>query len=161
MCEFIDIPNIPSYKINEYGVVISYKRSVRGKKLNPYTDKDGYHCIKLQVSGTSKGFKVHRLVALAFISNPEETMFINHIDGNKLNNHYTNLEWCTNTHNQRHAWRNDLKTIKLTVSDVKEIKQRINNKESNTSISKLFNVDQTLISNIKTGKIWNKVFKDE
>ncbi len=49
-------------------------------------------------------FQVHRLIALAFIPNPDNLPEINHIDGNPLNNSLENLEWCTHQYNMQHAW---------------------------------------------------------
>ena len=63
---------------------------------------------------------IHRLVALHYVDNPNNYEYVNHIDGNKLNNHYTNLEWCTKSYNAIHAIRTGLKVYnsRLTESDV-------------------------------------------
>lgn len=69
----------------------------------------GYQRVTLQINGYRKHERVHRLVAKAFVSNPDNKEQVNHIDGNKLNNHYTNLEWVTNSENQDHAFKTGLK----------------------------------------------------
>lgn len=66
-------------------------------------------------------FKVHRLVANAFIENPNNYNVINHIDGNPLNNYVSNLEWCTPKHNAQHAIENKLKKCATNRDDLKEI----------------------------------------
>lgn len=74
--------------------------------LKPYTLKIGYPSVNLY-NGTKKGktVYVHRLVAQAFIPNPNNLPFINHIDGDKTNNNIENLEWCTCKENNIHAHR--------------------------------------------------------
>lgn len=82
----------------------------KGKILKLQDDKNGYKVINLYKDKKVKNFKVHRIVAQAFIPNPENKEQINHIDGNKNNNQITNLEWCNCTENVRHAFTNNLMT---------------------------------------------------
>lgn len=152
-----DIPNFPEYKVNTFGQIKSFKRYPEGKLISPYTDKDGYLCASLRQNGTSKAIKIHRAVAMAFIPNPNNLPQVNHKNCHKKDNEVCNLEWVSNTENQRHAWMNDRKTIKLKVEDVKLIKKLLKEGRSNTEIANNFGVDQTLISSIKTGKIWKEV----
>ena len=68
----------------------------------PKKDKDGYLNIGLR-NGKGRFFRrVHQLVAKAFIENPNNYEVINHIDGNRTNNHFTNLEWCTVAYNNKY-----------------------------------------------------------
>lgn len=104
-----------------------------GRWLKPWLGNRGYLILNLRKNGKRKMFTVHRLVALAFIPNPKNKPEINHKDGNRLNNDYTNLEWCTRQENSDHAWKiglfdnRDVKgeksgTSKLTWDLVKEIR---------------------------------------
>jgi hypothetical protein len=80
------------------------QRLIRGRDLSPITTSHGYKRLLLADIGFGRKNKsVHRLVAKAFIPNPDEYDIINHIDGDKENNHYSNLEWCTHLHNITHA----------------------------------------------------------
>lgn len=90
---------IKGYLINKEGQVYSTKSN---KLIKPKTDKDGY--LEYHLS-TPKGIvykRAHRLVAETFIPNPNNLPQVNHIDGNKANNHIDNLEWCTCSENNLH-----------------------------------------------------------
>lgn len=72
----------------------------------------GYITYTLALEGESKKIKAHRLVAMLFIGEaPEGKNIVNHIDGDKLNNHFTNLEWCDVFHNNKHARDTGLNNI--------------------------------------------------
>lgn len=83
------------YAVSTWGRV----KSVNGI-LKPYENKKGYLKIGLSRNGKCEKHRVHRLVAKAFIPNPEGLPQVNHIDGNKQNNSVTNLEWVDNLTNQ-------------------------------------------------------------
>jgi hypothetical protein len=73
--------------------------------------KSGYRYVMVtQTNGKPKNWRVHRLVAMLFIPNPSGLTEVNHIDGNKDNNHVSNLEWCTRSHNVKHSFDTGLKT---------------------------------------------------
>lgn len=75
-----------------------------GLEMKPATTNRGYLAVSLYKDGLYKKFGVHRLVAQAFIPNPNNMPQVNHIDGNKLNNNADNLEWCTASENIRHKY---------------------------------------------------------
>ena len=78
-------------------------RTTKEKMLKNSICKLGYSKHHLYIDGR-KEYKTHRLVALAYIPNPENKPCVNHLDGNKLNNNINNLEWCTRSENSRHAY---------------------------------------------------------
>ncbi|WP_281665821.1 HNH endonuclease signature motif containing protein [Gemella morbillorum] len=94
------------YKIDSKGNVWSYHCG-KAKKIKTFLGGSGtmYKRVELCVKGKSKKFYLHRLLAEAFIPKIEGKNFINHIDGNRLNNDLSNLEWCTLKENAQHYWQ--------------------------------------------------------
>lgn len=113
------IDGYPNYAISNKGRVLSKrryidmpnggKRLIEAKLLTLSINHKGYYRVQLCRKGIYKLFFVHRLVANAYIQNIENKPQVNHIDGNKLNNCVENLEWSTNSENQKHAIKLGLK----------------------------------------------------
>ena len=97
------------YKVSDKGNVYSVARKdsigrkLGGRILKPGYDRDGYLRVYLCKNGKRKTRFIHRLVAGAFVPNPNGYSEINHRDENKVNNYANNLEWCTRRHNVNHG----------------------------------------------------------
>lgn len=96
------------YQISDHGRVMSYKNYNHGirkvGKLKIFCkDRSGYIRVGLYLKGSYKTVSISRLVAQAFILNPGNKPEVNHINGRKANNYYTNLEWCSKLENMYHA----------------------------------------------------------
>lgn len=144
------------YLITDSGIVWS---TVSNIELKP-SILNGYK----RVSIGSKVFKIHRLVASHFIEKNDGKDCVNHIDGNKLNNHYSNLEWCTPGENMHHAKINGLTAIGercgrsiFTRKQVEEIRSKYkSHKYSTYKLAKEYGASQTGIYRIVSGKHWAK-----
>src|SRR5690606_37998883 len=145
------------YEVSNMGAIRNTKS---GRILKPKVNKNGYVEVVFTVNRKQKTYKLHRLVALAFIPNIENKPQVNHKDGNKLNCKYDNLEWSTNSENQKHARLIGLNGeigeshshAKLTESDVLKIRDMYDGGEyTYDDLSKLFN-----ISNSHIGAIINR-----
>lgn len=96
------IDGFENYSITMSGRVINNITKMEKKPSDNHSG-NGYMYIDLYNTGKRKRFYVHRLVAEAYVPNPHNKPYINHIDGNPKNNDYTNLEWCTPYENVEHA----------------------------------------------------------
>lgn len=114
-----DIPKYEGlYQVSNMGRIKSLKRKTLNGKclydkiLNNRINHNGYLMIFLSKNKKIKGYRIHRLVAQAFIPNPDNLPQVNHIDKNKTNNRINNLEWCTAKYNTQHAIINKLRDNK-------------------------------------------------
>lgn len=103
--ELVHIPG-STYYVSNRGVVYNYKRKfLEAQKPNV---NFGYEIVHLHINGSIVYWRVSRLVATYFVSNPEDKPVVNHIDGNKRNNDCRNLEWTTISENTKHAFDHGL-----------------------------------------------------
>jgi len=176
--EWKDIPGYEGwYQVSNYGTVQSLLRSVeftsckgtkyervqKGQILAPGVNGSGYAFVNLSKNNITQMFRIHRLVAQLFLLNQNCCREVNHIDGDKLNNHVTNLEWVTSEENRIHSVRVLKKgNIKLTHKQVVEIKkQLITGEFSHKQLSEKYRVKKTTITQISTGRNWKHVTLEE
>ncbi|MCE8952144.1 HNH endonuclease [Bacteroides thetaiotaomicron] len=105
------------YMISDHGRILSFKGKSKLIISSTITSK-GYEHVAIRQKGIYVGYSVHRLVATAFIPNPKRLPQVNHLDGNKLNNHVANLEWCDAYDNIMHAIRTGLRPSSPALSPV-------------------------------------------
>lgn len=138
------------YSVSACGKIFSYK-GVK-KELIGKIAKSGYREVILTRNRKKHYLLVHRLVAETFIENPDNLRTVNHKDGNKLNNHFENLEWNSDSQNLKHARNSGLLKTKIT----KEIADMIRKeKGSHRSIASKYGIGKTQVGYIKAGKRWN------
>ena len=145
----------PCYIINNNGEVKNKKTK---QTIKPHIDKDGYLRVVLYCGlDKPKNCPVHRLVALAFIPNPNSLPCVNHKDENSLNNNINNLEWCTVAYNNEYGTRNERakKTIRNKMG--KMVKAKKDEKEyffsSIREAAKELNIYSCNISSCLSGRL--------
>lgn len=152
------------YQISNYSRVKSF-RNGQVKISKPSISPDGYMYCSLAMNGKRKYLRVHRLVAEAFIPNPDNKPYVNHIDGCKWNNCASNLEWVTHSENMKHADVTGLREFPCgeaspnnKITDEQVLYIRENPDKLNThQLGEKFGVDSTTIGNIQMGRIHRHV----
>lgn len=153
------------YLISRDGEIFDNRRK---KFITPQLDDKGYFRVALAVVGNrqkQKHFRLHRLLAITFIPNPDNKSFINHINGVKHDNSIENLEWCTHKENMQHSARIGLskfyigekaKNVKITNKIALKIyEDRLSMSRKDISIK--YGLSKCTIQNIMVGKTWSHV----
>lgn len=148
------------YRVSESGRVQTCSRPGKSGPGGPWRDlsikpdKYGYPLTYLWDSETQSRVRIHchRLVADAFLERVAGLDCVNHLDGDKTNNHYSNLEWTTRKGNMKHAWETGLcKAPKVTMQIAEEIREYPAN---DTTTAKVFGVSQPWVTKIRANKAW-------
>lgn len=162
--EFTIIKEFPQYEISKEGVVRSVEtKHIKSQRVNA----NGYYVVSMydRVTKKTKTKKIHRLVAEIYLPRVEGKPNINHIDGSRLNNDLSNLEWCTQKENIQHAFRTGLVNNTganngmslLSDEKVLEIKKLLKQGVYQRVIGEKFGVSRGAILKINLGKAWNHV----
>jgi len=116
------VKDYPNYLVRDDGVIIG----ARGKPLKYDYNRTGYARVSLCRDGEIKRKFVHRIVAESFLPDPEKPdAIVNHLDGDKLNNNYINLEWTTHKKNLQHALDTGLRCMKNSVAMSDEQREEV------------------------------------
>lgn len=151
------------YMVSDLGNVASLggrKGSEPFKVLRQSYMGSGYRKVTLRKNGAHVNASVHRMVAMAFVPNPENKPFVNHIDGNKENNAASNLEWVNRSENAMHASRvlgrhggGVCRSVKITESEAVEI---FKSDEPASAIARKYGISDTMVRRIKQRKAWRE-----
>lgn len=150
---------LPKYEVSTFGNV---RNILTGKEIKKSNQYKGYLVVNLRTSTGNRNISVHRLVLLTF--RPiDDTMQVNHIDGNKKNNMVENLEWCTPKQNTQHALKTGLHDLygekcyasKLTTAQAIEIKS--DTLLTYRELGKKYGIDPKAAWFIKNGKTWKHI----
>lgn len=154
---------ISHYEVNNIGQI---RNKTTGNILKPELDRYGYLKLNINVDNKKYTKTVHRLVAIAFIPNPENKPQVNHINGIKTDNRVENLEWATAKENTVHAYSNGLIHIKCgsehhnskyTDKQIHLVCKLLENKIPLKLISYISKMNRGHIINIKNGSIWTHI----
>jgi hypothetical protein len=164
------LDNYPAYRISNYGRIQTrwqmggyyngYEVKDRWRDLKPNKEPKGYLSVNLSNGKDKpKRFRIHNIVADAFLEGKKEGLIIRHLDSNPENNHANNLKWGTYLENENDkikngTWNTRNGGAKLTPSQVLEIRELIKNGQKHEYISNKYNVSRPTITRIANNKIW-------
>jgi len=152
-----------NYLVDEDGNIYNAKT---GHKKSLYINRDGYQVLDIYENNKATRYTVHRIVAIAFIPNPENKPCVNHIDGDKTNNKVTNLEWATYSENNKHAFEAGLSTPKrgelngradMTDATANRVCKMIEEGYRNKEISETLNISRSVVKQVRSGKTWKHI----
>lgn len=154
----INIEGYETYHVNEFGVVLN---SLTGRILKPDLNSAGYQRITLMVNSKRLRMTVHRIVALTHLSDTyRDNLVVNHKDGNKLNNHYKNLEWITSSENRKHAFKNKLckrPNSRLSDNEVHDICSALQAGHPARNICDHFNIPEHVLYDIRSRRYYKDI----
>lgn len=135
----------------------------KGKVISPWLNRSGYYAVAVKIGASRSKYAVHRLVASAFCDNFDPSLTVNHMDGNKLNNQASNLEWVTLARNSEHQWETGLVDLrgekhpgsKITDDQARNIKKAMLAGISPTVLARAIGVSVSLCYKIKEGSRHN------
>ncbi|KCY49755.1 MULTISPECIES: NUMOD4 domain-containing protein [Bacteria] len=159
------------YEVSNLGRIKSLSRPttnkiqpfIQEKILKTRIGKTGYEIVGLSKDGKQKTCKVHRLVASAFCDNPFNKPHVNHKNGIKLDNHFSNLEWVTASENAIHSFSNGLSQptvgensslATITAPQANNVRELILSNMPLNEISTLTNIPLNIVNSIRSGKTW-------
>lgn len=152
----LDFMGFDGYDVSNMGNVksLNYNHTGKERLLKPCKDNNGYMVVSLCKDSKRKKFTLHRLVALAFLENPQNLPMINHKDENRLNNRVENLEWVTPKENMNYGTRNEKisKAISKPIIQLDLQNNFIREWDSMTSINLELNINQGNITNCCKGR---------
>lgn len=162
------IKGYPCYEVSDFGRVrrsLNWKRpsgrgsynSFPGMIRRQFVEINGYPCVTIYDRGKPRRFLVHTLVASAFVGRKPNGKDVNHKDGIKTNNHYSNLNFMSRSKNVRHGIKMGLRKSgeKLTVDDVAAIRESPS-RQSHRELAKRYGVSEIHIYNIRRGFVWRQ-----
>ena len=150
------IEGFPNYQVSNLGNVksINYRHTNKEKVLNPSLRRN-YYSVQLYNKNGLKVCNIHRLVAEAFIPNPNNLPIVNHKDENKLNNYAENLEWCSQKYNCNYGERNEKigNRVRKKITQYSKKGEKIKEWRSLIDASKTLNISISDISLCCRGKL--------